>query len=67
MMFWDGMKALVHKLYLEKKNVLSISHLRALKKTSAAQEKDYLPVMVQGECWSQWLESSFAFLNSSFL
>lgn len=65
MMFWDGIKALVHKLSIPLSREENCFKYFLLK-TSAAQEKEYVQVMAQGECWSQWThESSHSY--SSFL
>lgn len=54
MRFWDGMKALMHKLSIslsseEKRFTYFLLKLRAFKNTSGTQEKGYLPVMAQRE------------------
>lgn len=52
MMFWGGIKAPLHKFSIPLSREEKCFKYFPLK-TSATQEKEYVQVMAQDECWTQ--------------
>lgn len=57
MMFWDGIKALMHKISTPLSRQEKCFKYFPFR-TSVTQEKEYVQVMAQVDCWSQWTHES---------